>query len=255
MAGRFRNTGGPRNLKEMDVIWVSLISGLSIGFLGSFHCIGMCGPIALALPVKSYSGVRKYFGILSYNTGRAVTYSLLGLIFGFLGSRFRLWGLQQVLSITAGLMILLFIFSRFTLSSKIPWMSVVQQKIQQRLGQLLRISERPASLFPIGLLNGLLPCGLVYVAIAAALATMDTWQGVLLMFSFGLGTIPVMAALMHFGHLISARARHTLNRAVPYFVGVMAVMLILRGLNLGIPYLSPKMEKDATEASCCHRPN
>ena len=110
------------------------------------------------------------------------------------------------------------------------------------------------SLFPIGLLNGLLPCGLVYVAIAASLATMDTLHGVLLMFSFGLGTIPVMAGLMSFGHWISPAVRQKINRAVPYFVGVMAVMLILRGLNLGIPYLSPHMDKEATEASCCHRP-
>lgn len=236
----------------MNEIYVSIISGLSIGFLGSFHCIGMCGPIALSLPVRSYSGVHKYAGIFSYNIGRAVTYSVLGLIFGFLGSRFRLWGFQQAISIAAGVLILLFIFSRFTLSSRIPWLGKINQKVQKGMSQMLRSSDRPTPLFPLGLLNGLLPCGLVYVAIAAAIATMDTLQGVLLMFSFGLGTIPVMAALMSFGHLVSVKARQTLNKAVPYFVGVMAVMLILRGLNLGIPYLSPRMEKDATEASCCH---
>ena len=238
----------------MNEIYLSILTGLSIGFLGSFHCIGMCGPIALALPVRQYSGLEKYAGIGLYNLGRALTYALLGLCFGFVGNQFRVWGLQQVISITAGVMILLFIVSRFSIASKIPVIGKLNTWVQQRLGKLLAGSKKPASLFPIGLLNGLLPCGLVYVAIAASLATMDTLQGVLLMFFFGLGTIPVMAGLMVFGHLISAPVRYKINKAVPYFVGVMAVMLILRGMNLGIPYLSPSLEKDSTEVSCCHKP-
>jgi hypothetical protein len=179
---------------------------------------------------------------------------MLGLCIGFVGNQFRLWGLQQVVSIGAGVLILLFILSRFSIASRIPLIAKLNGWVQQRLGKLLASSKRPASLFPIGLLNGLLPCGLVYVAITASLATMDTFQGMLLMFSFGLGTIPVMAGLMVFGHLISVRARQKINKAVPYFVGVMAVMLILRGMNLGIPYLSPSLEKDSTEVSCCHKP-
>lgn len=238
----------------MNELYLSIITGLSIGFLGSFHCIGMCGPIALSLPVRSFAGRDKYLGIVFYNIGRALTYASLGLIFGFLGKQFRLWGLQQVISIVAGVLILIFILSSFSLASRIPLLGRLNLKVQQGLGRLLTTSKRPMSLFPIGLLNGLLPCGLVYVAIAASLATMDTLHGVLLMFSFGLGTIPVMAGLMSFGHWISPAVRQKINRAVPYFVGVMAVMLILRGLNLGIPYLSPHMDKEATEASCCHRP-
>lgn len=238
----------------MNGLYLSILSGLSIGFLGSFHCIGMCGPIALALPVHKYSGIQKYMGILVYNFGRACTYSLLGLGFGFMGNQFRLWGLQQVISIGAGVLILLFIFSGLSFSSRIPFIAKLNTGVQQRLGKLLAATNRPSSLFPVGLLNGLLPCGLVYVAVAASLATMDTLHGVLLMFSFGIGTIPVMAGLMLFGHLISGRAKQKINRVVPYVVGVMAVMLILRGMNLGIPYLSPSMEKDSTEVSCCHKP-
>jgi uncharacterized protein len=239
----------------MNELYISILTGLSIGFLGSFHCIGMCGPIALALPVHRFSGVQKYTGILLYNLGRAVTYSLLGLVFGFVGSQFRVWGLQQVISISAGVMILLFILSRFSLAAKIPGMSRLNQWVQQGLGKLLSTVKNPTSLFPIGLLNGLLPCGLVYVAIAAALATMSPLNAILLMFSFGMGTIPVMAGLMMFGHLVSINIRQKINRSVPYFVGLMAVMLILRGMNLGIPYLSPKLEKESTEVSCCHKPH
>ncbi len=238
----------------MNELYISILTGLSIGFLGSFHCIGMCGPIALALPVNRFSGMQKYAGILLYNLGRAVTYSLLGFAFGFVGSQFRLWGLQQVISIGAGVMILLFILSRFSFTSKIPGMNRLNLWVQQGLGKLLTTVKNPTSLCPVGLLNGLLPCGLVYVAIAAALATMSSLNAMLLMFSFGIGTIPVMAGLMMFGHLISINIRQKINRSVPYFVGIMAVMLILRGMNLGIPYLSPKLEKESTEVSCCHKP-
>lgn len=238
----------------MSTIYLSILTGLSIGFLGSFHCIGMCGPIALALPVRSYPGGQKYVGIGLYNIGRAITYSVLGLAFGFIGQQFRLWGLQQVISIGAGVMILLFIVARFSFSSRIVWLAQLNTWVQKSLGKLLSSPKPVSSLFSIGLLNGLLPCGLVYVAIAAAMATMHTWHGVLLMFAFGLGTIPVMAGLMLFGHLISVVARHKISKVVPYFVGMMAVMLILRGMNLGIPYLSPSLEKDSTEVSCCHNP-
>ncbi len=236
----------------MNEIYLSILTGLSIGFLGSFHCIGMCGPIALALPVHKYEGVKKQVGILLYNLGRAVTYGILGFIFGFLGNQFKLWGLQQAISIGAGLAILILIFSSLSISAFIPGLAKFDQWVQKGLGRLLAASKNPSSLFAIGLLNGLLPCGLVYVAIAAALATMHTGYGALLMFSFGIGTIPIMAGLMFFGHLISLKTRQKLNQAVPFIVGIMAVLLILRGLNLGIPFISPKMTSESTEIHNCH---
>lgn len=238
----------------MDGIGISILTGLSIGFLGSFHCIGMCGPIALSLPVHQQYGIRKYGSIALYNTGRAFTYAVLGLLFGLLGSQFRLWGFQQFISITAGALILLVVFSRFSFANRIRWLAWLNLKVQDALGRLLRSPKHPGSYFYIGILNGLLPCGLVYVAMAAALATTDIIRGSLLMLSFGLGTIPVMAGLMIFGHLISVPVRQQINRAVPYLVGLMAIILILRGLNLGIPYLSPKMETGTHQVECCHKP-
>lgn len=236
----------------MHELLVSALTGLSIGFLGSFHCIGMCGPIALTLPVRKQQGLKKYGGIFLYNIGRAVTYTVLGLVLGFLGSRFRLWGMQQVISVLAGAFILFFVFSNLNLGVQFKWMRQVNAWVQKHLARFLLLSERPGYLFPIGLLNGLLPCGLVYVAIAAAIATTHTGQAAILMFSFGIGTIPVMAGLMIFGHLISVRWRQNINRAVPYVVGIMAILLILRGLNLGIPLVSPKMMHDAGKIESCH---
>lgn len=236
----------------MNDFLLAILTGLSIGFLGSFHCIGMCGPLALALPVHKYTGAQKYLGIFLYNFGRAITYGILGLVFGFLGSQFRLWGLQQAVSIGAGLLILLFIFSSLSVSEKIPVLSSLNKWVQAQLGKFITASNNPASLLSIGLLNGLLPCGLVYVAIAGAGATMNTGQGIALMFAFGIGTIPTMAGLMIFGHLISQRTRRTINKLVPYVVGMMAVILILRGMNLGIPFISPKMDHTSENVELCH---
>lgn len=238
----------------MTEIGLSLITGLSIGFLGSFHCLGMCGPIALSLPLHTQTGFRKYASIGLYNIGRAITYAALGFIFGLLGHQFRLWGLQQILSIAAGTLILLFLFSRFSITSRIGWLNRLNHWVQQSLSRVLQSPKHPGSFFTIGLLNGLLPCGLVYVAIAAAAVTASISSGTLLMFAFGLGTIPVMAGLMLFGHLISSSVRYTINRTVPYFVGIMALILILRGLNLGIPYLSPRLESGSQNVECCHKP-
>ena len=236
----------------MNELLISALTGLSIGFLGSFHCIGMCGPIALTLPVRDQQGLKKYGGIFLYNIGRAITYTLLGLVLGYVGSRFRLWGLQQWISILCGTFILLFVFSNLNLGVQLRWVRQVNTWVQKHLARFLSLSKKPAYLFPIGLLNGLLPCGLVYVAIAAAMATTHTGRASILMFAFGIGTIPVMAGLMLFGHLISVRWRQKINRAVPFVVGVMAILLILRGLNLGIPYVSPKIILDAGKVESCH---
>lgn len=238
----------------MNEVLISLATGLSIGFLGSFHCIGMCGPIALSLPVASVSWKEKYTRILFYNSGRAITYGALGLLFGFMGNQFRIWGLQQIVSIAAGVLILVFIFSNYSFSSRIIWLGKFNVWIKLSLARLLNKPKNTLSFLTIGLLNGLLPCGLVYVAIAGSLATMDTLQGALLMIAFGLGTFPVMGAMMIFGHLISFNFRSRLKKVVPVFVGIMAIVLILRGMNLGIPYVSPKLEKHSMAVECCHKP-
>jgi len=233
--------------------WLAIVTGLGIGALGSFHCIGMCGPIALALPVHGGTWWHKTSSVLLYNLGRAFTYAFMGLIFGLLGKSFSVFGLQQWLSIIAGVLILfLLFFNHFSLTQNTPF-GGFNRIVKEQLGHFLRGDKTPSTFLAIGLLNGWLPCGLVYVAIASALAMGSPAGGALLMFAFGLGTLPVMASLMVFGKFISLKVRAGINRAVPYFIGFMAVLLILRGLNLGIPYVSPSYnaEEDCVE-NCCH---
>lgn len=238
----------------MEGMYLSLVAGFGIGLVGSLHCLGMCGPLALALPVAPQPGWRRTTGILAYNLGRAATYALLGVLFGLAGRQFHLWGLQQALSIGAGLFLLVMVVTRWSAANRIPGLSALHARITATLGRWLKQSTHTGSLFGFGMLNGLLPCGLVYVALVSAVAVGDVARSALLMFAFGLGTLPAMAGLMAVGRWIQPSVRRNINRLVPYSIGVLAMILVLRGLNLGIPFISPKMPAgDTTEM--CHKPS
>lgn len=103
----------------------------------------------------------------------------------------------------------------------------------------------------MGLLNGLLPCGLVYVACAGATATGHPWSGARYMLVFGAGTVPLMLAISLSGRLVPSALRLKLRQAVPICILLVAALLILRGLSLGIPYLSPDLSSGPGGSSCC----
>jgi len=227
-----------------------LLAALSLGFLGSFHCIGMCGPIALTIPVKRTSSLSGFAGYLVYNFVRFFSCACMGLFFGLLGKGFALAGWQNILSIALGTSILILLF--------IPQLSVFRagsgfifrllEKLKSQIRKLFSVHSMRSLLF-IGLLNGLLPCGLVYLGIAGSMATGDALKGAFFMAAFGLGTLPAMLAITVARDYISIRLRERIRKVVPVFVGMMAVLLILRGMNLGIPYVSPAIE---TSTGVCH---
>lgn len=234
-------------------MWFSIITGLSIGFLGSFHCIGMCGPIALSLPIHNKKKSEKTLVILLYNLGRAVTYAAFGAVLGFISNRFAIVGYQQIVSIIAGALILLFLILTYVFPNDHSLFGKFHLKIQNALSKALYAKKNNFSYFIIGLLNGLLPCGLVYLAVATAITTGSALNGALLMFAFGLGTFPLMISLLVAGNYISMNVRKKVRKLVPYFIGFMAVLLILRGMNLGIPHVSPALNNvNKTEAVQCH---
>jgi len=236
----------------MSFIWAAI----TLGFLGSFHCVGMCGPIALALPLNHHSLSAKISGALLYNVGRMFTYALLGGLFGLVGQGFVIAGYQQFLSIALGVAILIMVLLPSSLYSKFKITSFIYSyigKLKQKLG-LLFSKRTYSSLFFIGTLNGLLPCGLVYLGIAGAIATGNSLSGSVFMALFGLGTFPAMLVLALIGNAISLNFRNKINKAIPVFVVAMALLLILRGMNLGIPYISPEMSSNKAEChKCCHK--
>lgn len=233
-----------------------ILSAFAIGLFGSLHCIGMCGPIAIALPVPDSSGLSFAAGRILYNIGRVFTYSFLGAVFGLLGSRFVIAGFQQGISITLGIIILLVVLMPSKYKIKItqhPIILKLSGPLKESIGILFKKGTF-SSLFLIGVLNGLLPCGLVYVALAGAIASGDAISGSAVMFLFGLGTIPVMFTATVFGKFININLRRKLNKLIPAFTIVLALIFILRGMALGIPYISPKISVQVVNESNldCH---
>lgn len=217
-----------------------LFSALVFGLLGSFHCIGMCGPIAFMLPVDRTNQVKQFFQILSYHLGRLTTYSIIGLIFGFLGKGFKFFGFQQQLSILTGvLMILTIVFPRIFQNTKITQpISTLVLKLKSALGKELK-NKRNDTFFTIGFLNGYLPCGLVYMAVLGAITTSNPLAGALYMFLFGLGTVPLMSVVVYLGNFTKGIFKKRIQQVIPIALVIIGVLFILRGLNLNIPYISP----------------
>jgi uncharacterized protein len=229
--------------------WTALLIGLA----GSLHCAGMCGPLVLAMPAAPGRFIAHLGGKIAYNLGRIVTYGLLGLIFGLFGQLVGLAGFQRWVSIVAGTIILLSLIAWPTRNATILIAHPVNL-LKRGLGQLLNQHGLMAQ-FGFGLLNGLLPCGLVYVACAAAAATASIVTGLQYMLLFGLGTVPMMMGLGLAGQGLHYSLQLRLRRLIPLSLGMMASLLILRGLGLGIPYLSPQIDSTApAESSCCNPP-
>jgi sulfite exporter TauE/SafE len=225
-----------------------------IGFLGSFHCVGMCGPIALALPFRTTSKNQRLFGILFYNLGRVVTYGLMGMLFGSLGWGLELAGFQQWISLSVGIVMLLLVllpYSGIIKSGSFFSDTLFPTWMRRLLGKLMK-SNRFELLGIVGMLNGLLPCGLVYMAVGLAIASGNWNDGALLMISFGLGTIPAMFSLPFIGQFAGSSARNTIRKAMPIVVVLMGTLFVLRGLNLGIPYISPKISYEVNGGVDCH---
>ena len=239
---------------EMD-FWQPLI----IGLLGSFHCMGMCGPIAVSLPLKENSWETRVLSSLLYNLGRVSTYAFLGLVFGSLGLGIHIWGIQQWVSIGIGTLMILsvafpVIFHGAQLTSKLDGLFSGFRKIFGRFFGF----RTYLSTWVIGLLNGFLPCGLVYIALAGALVSTSPLNGSLYMMAFGLGTLPALLMVSLLGNAIGMAFRRGVKKLVPFLILIIGVLFVLRGMNLGIPYISPKMDKqqhkteELQKPTCCH---
>lgn len=231
------------------------IAGFTLGAAGSLHCIGMCGPLSLALPTHHFSATKRFIALFIYQLGRIITYSILGLLFGLLGTTIAIAGFQQQFSIFLGIIILLLaiLYRLQKTSLHIKWLNGFYLFIQQLIVKLFKKAKSPFSFLLLGMANGLLPCGMVYVAMAGAMAAENLTESIFFMSMFGAGTLPAMLFVSYMGQMIALPARQAMKKAVPYFVMAMAIILILRGMNLGIPYISPSIPSvhAAPEAVVC----
>lgn len=218
-----------------------MISALLFGLLSSLHCVGMCGPIALMLPVNRTNSALRIIQTLLYHLGRICSYATLGFVFGIFGKGLFIAGLQQRFSIVIGVLMLIYVLLPKNNLDKIrflnPFFKIIS-KIKSSLGKLLTNKSKTSFLL-IGILNGFLPCAMIYVALFGALATQDPFQGSLYMILFGIGTIPLMSLVVLVSNKITVATRNKILKLVPVFVTILGVLFILRGLGLNIPFISP----------------
>ncbi|UII77059.1 sulfite exporter TauE/SafE family protein [Flagellimonas sp. HMM57] len=235
-----------------------LLSALALGLLGSLHCLGMCGPIAFMLPLERDNKVKKATQLFIYHSGRLLAYGIIGMLFGFLGKGLSLFGMQQKLSIGIGVIMILLVvlpskyFNKYQFSRPIY---KVLGKVKSKLGAELK-KKTPDAFLTIGFLNGFLPCGLVYMALLGAIAFGNPLQGGLYMVLFGAGTVPLMTLVVFSEGLLGSPIKSKIRKLVPIFVLLIGVLFIIRGLGLGIPYVSPKVAPTDLVSSAieCHEP-
>jgi len=227
-----------------------IVMALTMGFAGSLHCVGMCGPIVWLMPFRMMSGLRKWLALFSYHLGRISIYALMGVsLFGFRNAFDP--QVQQYISILAGSMLLAAGLLSFMPKARLrlPWGGWVQR----HLGKFMT-DPSPGSLLVAGMLNGLLPCGLVYMALAGAVAAPSPWQAAALMYAFGLGTMPALVTMTLAGQKLGFARLARTRRVLPLIMFGMGALFLLRGMNLGIPYLSPHIDPvQHTVAPCCHQ--
>lgn len=232
-----------------------LISAFVLGLLGSFHCIGMCGPIAFMLPVDRSSTFKKVSQITVYHIGRLIAYSLIGLIFGLIGKSLFIFGFQQQLSIIIGVLMIGFALipqHKLNQNSLSKPIYKLISKIKSALGTALKRKSADTFL-TIGFLNGFLPCGLVYMAVFGAISAGNALYGSFHMTLFGLGTIPLMTTAIYASYVLKGTVRQKIQKAIPVFVVIIGALFILRGLGLGIPYVSPSpVQELVTSGINCH---
>lgn len=233
------------------ILWTAFLMGL----VANFHCIAMCGPISIAIPIYDKSKFGRFKSILIYNSGRITSYALLGIIFGLIGKSIALVGFQQQISIILGFAIILIaLFPKFI--NKTQLNNSVYTFIFNKLKKQFTLQfqkKTTLSLFIIGLLNGLLPCAMVYAAIAGALTSISVLEGSFYMIIFGLGTLPTMVALPYLKNSMSNKIKALFQKIIIPAMIIFGIILILRGSNLDIPYLSPKVKVGNTiNTEICH---
>jgi hypothetical protein len=218
-----------------------ILSGFLIGITGSLHCVAMCGPLVLVVPTSTKGLKKTVPDILIYHAGRIGFYALLGLISGWVGIGLFLFIPFQWISITIG--ILMLIMAWFSLGNALPFQQSIMGFVSRKLSVLYRkLKDDPNKvlLLGVGFLNGMLPCGLVYFGLLNAIASASTLDSILCMIAFGLGTLPSLFFFSLYTNTI--KKRMSFQKVIPYFLSIAALLMILRGMNLGIPYISPKIE-------------
>lgn len=219
--------------------------GFLMGLIGSVHCIGMCGPLTMALPFSQQKNIFKYLAMALYHIGKIISYASLGLIVGLFGKQVFVIETQQSISIIIGVLMLVYVIWVYLVkvNTRFNPLQFIQVPVLKALSSLFK-NKHISVFIVLGFLNGLLPCGMVYLALGSAMSTGHPSDSAIFMAFFGLGTVPALLMVALGGQMLSFEWRRKLQSALPVFILGMGIILILRGMNLGIPILSPHIESN-----------
>lgn len=215
-----------------------------MGLLGSIHCAVMCGPLLIAVQGGQSISWKTTLNKLLYQSGRILTYGLLGLVLGLIGSAASIQGWQQFFSLFTGIILLVIgLFYMFGKQSSqlVAFQTKAIQPFAKFMGKWL---YRPGGSFIAGILNGVLPCGMVYMALASAVNASSLQNSFLFMVLFGLGTLPLLLVFSFAANFPRRLFKKGFSTVLPVLFILMGVWFILRGANLDIPYLSPLLQID-----------
>lgn len=232
-------------------MWEFLISGLLLGLASSLHCAGMCGPLVISMPFYNADGQLSWKSVVEYHFGKTLMYATLGAVFGVFGMGIRISGFQQIFSIAFGIILLLIVLGpRFS-----PVIKTVVHKLEAWYSSMVSkvlTFKKGGAFVVLGLTNGIIPCGMVYVALGASVMAYSITYGALFMACFGLGTLPILTSIIAGRTFLSRSLSANFGKLKNAAVILLALLFILRGMNLGIPYLSPKMGEDH-KLECCKK--
>ena len=208
-----------------------LWAAFTLGLAGSWHCVGMCGPIAMVVP--GAKGKNRIYAILLYHSGKILSYALIGSLFGLFGLFLGSLKIQSVVTISVGILMVLIAFlpvilNRLEQKGFVLFSSYFRFK--QKLSRLLD-KDKVEFAFYIGLLNGFIPCGMVYMAALAALTQASVTDSILFMVLFGLGTAPFISLLIFFANYLRSKIQKRavmLRTAVLFLVGL---FMVWKGFN------------------------
>jgi len=225
-----------------------------LGLASSLHCIGMCGPLSLAMPAMGLSARRRYLNLLLYQSGRVITYVSIGLISGAIGRGILLAGYQQLISVLAGVIVLVAGAGYYIgkMARPLTFLNGFYNAIRQLVFRTVNKASRPGGALMFGMANGLLPCGMVYIAAVTSISYGSIVYAGLFMLFFGLGTFPAMMIIAVAGRRFLGGRYSWLRKLTPIVITTVGFLLLIRGLNLNIPYLSPAFGRLAQEIVSCH---
>lgn len=211
---------------------MELYAAFTLGLLGSLHCVGMCGPLMLAAATGG-----GWKNPLIYQAGRLSTYLLLGGLLGGLGLGMQLWNAQGAIAAISGMLLIVLAMLRLDPGNMLQrWPAYNRFQVRVRTWMSVALQKRGlGGQFTLGVCNGLLPCGLVYLAIIAAANAGTPLAGATFMLAFGLGTLPLLVATLFAGKRLLRLRPDLLPKWTPLVMAVVGIFLLWRGYVTHLP--------------------